>query len=293
MSRTSRSPGSGLTPSGLRALAAKHGIRPKKSLGQHFLIEPVLSSRIAELSGVGPGSWVVEVGAGLGSLTIALAETGADVVAVELDPMLVSALDEAVGDRGRVRVELADALRVDWATLLPEKGPWVMVANLPYNVAVPVVMRALEKEPRIERFLVMVQREVGERLAAASGDPEYGAVSVRVAYFAQAKVIRRVPPTVFWPRPNVESVLVSLVRRPPPVEADREALWGVIRESFAQRRKTMRNAVIRLGLPAGDAERVLEEAEIPASARAEELGLDAFARLATALPPEVWAKVRD
>jgi 16S rRNA (adenine1518-N6/adenine1519-N6)-dimethyltransferase len=229
---------------------------------------------------VGSGDRVVEVGAGLGSLTLALAESGADVVAVELDPVLVSVVEEVVRAAGNVRVVAADALRADWGDLLSDPGPWAMVANLPYNVAVRVVMRALEEEPRIERFLVMVQREVGERLAAGPGDPEYGAVSVRVAYFAEAKVIRRVPPTVFWPRPSVESVLVSLVRRPPPVQAEREALWTVIRESFAQRRKTMRNAVIRLGVPAGDAALVLEEAEIPPSARAEELRLDAFARLA-------------
>ena len=118
---------------------------------------------------MGPESWVVEVGAGLGSLTVALAKTGANVVAVELDRDLVSALDEVVGDLERVRVEAADALRLDWRATLPEPGPWVMVANLPYNVAVPVVMRALDEEPRIERFLVMVQREVGERLAAGPG----------------------------------------------------------------------------------------------------------------------------
>ena len=223
------------------------------------------------------------MGAGLGSLTIALAETGADVVAVELDRNLVSALQEVVGVRANVRVELADAVLVEWGELLVGPGPWAMVANLPYNVAVPVVMRALDEEPRIDRFLVMVQREVGERLVAGPGDPEYSGVSVRVAYFAEARVIRRVPPTVFWPRPNVESVLVSLVRRPPPVQVDQDALWRVVRLSFAQRRKTMRNAVIRIGVPAGDAERVLEEVGIEPTARAEELGLEAFARLTTAL----------
>jgi 16S rRNA (adenine1518-N6/adenine1519-N6)-dimethyltransferase len=243
-----------------------------------------LARRIAELADIGPGDRVVEVGAGLGSLTLALAETGADVVAVEIDRVLVSALEESVGNRPNVRVELGDAVLVEWAEVLHEPGPWVMVANLPYNVAVPVIMRALDGEPRIDRFLVMVQREVGERLAARPGDPEYAGVSVRVAYFADAKVIRRVPPTVFWPRPNVESVLVSLIRRPPPVDVeDQDALWRVLRESFGQRRKTMRNAVIRIGAGAGEAERILADAGISPSSRAEELGLDAFARLTTAL----------
>jgi 16S rRNA (adenine1518-N6/adenine1519-N6)-dimethyltransferase len=259
-------------------------------LGQHFLIEPALATRIAELAEIGAGDHVVEVGAGLGSLTLALADTGADVVAVELDRVLVPALDESVGGRPNVRIELGDALQVEWGELLPGPGPWVLVANLPYNVAVPVVMRALDEEPRIERFLVMVQREVGERLAAGPGDPEYGAVSVRVAYRCEAKVVRRVPPTVFWPRPNVESVLVSLGRRPPQVDVDEENLFRVIREAFAQRRKTMRNAVIRLGVQAADAARVLERAGVAANTRAEELDLFAFARLTKALQADVRKK---
>ena len=226
---------------------------------------------------------MVEVGAGLGSLTLALAESKADVVAMEIDRGLVSALHEVVGDRPNVRVEVADAVLVEWADLLEGPGPWAMVANLPYNVAVPVVMRVLDEEPRIQRLLVMVQREVGERLAARPGHEHYAGVSVRVAYYCEAKVVRRVPPTVFWPMPNVESVLVSMVRRPPPVDVDEYAFWRVLRESFAQRRKTMRNAVIRIGAPAGDAERVLEEAGIAPSARAEELGLEDFARLTTGL----------
>ncbi len=271
----------------MRELAARHGIRPKKSLGQHFLIEPALARRIVQLAGVGPGDHVVEIGAGMGSLTSALAGSGASVVAVELDRALLPALQEVLGTRANVRVELADALRVNWRELLPGPGPWAMVANLPYNVAVPVVLRALELEPRIDRFLVMVQREVGERLAAGPGDPEYGAVSLRVAYRASAKVVRAVSPSVFWPRPNVESVLVSLVRRPPPVQADEAALWRLLSESFAQRRKTMRNALVRLGVPRDRAEGLLMEAGIVPATRPEELGLEDFARLARSLPRQV------
>jgi 16S rRNA (adenine1518-N6/adenine1519-N6)-dimethyltransferase len=267
-----------LTPAAIRRLAARHGIRPRKSLGQHFLIEPSLARRIVELAGVRPGSRVLEVGAGLGSLTISLAEAGADVVALEVDPKLVPALSEAVAPFGnQVRVVMADAMDADWAAILgPEGAEWAMVANLPYNVATPVVIRALESEPRIRRLLVMVQREVGERLAARPGDPQFGGVSLRVAYWAGAKVVRRVPASVFWPRPQVESVLVSLDRHAPPVAADRERLFTVIRVSFAERRKTMRSALIRLGVDRAVAADVLEACGIAPNARPEELGLAEF-----------------
>ncbi len=224
---------------------------------------------------------MVEVGPGLGSLTVALAAGGAEVVAVEVDPALIPALEEAVASLERVRVVLADAVSVDWAKLLgPERVPWSMVANLPYNVAVPVVMRALEREPRVERFLVMVQREVGERLSARPGDPQFGALSLRIAYRADARVVRPISRTVFWPRPNVDSVLVTMRRRPPPVDVDEAALWRVISESFEQRRKTMRGAMVRLGLSRPQAEEVLLRCGIEPSARPEELGLEAFACLA-------------
>jgi 16S rRNA (adenine1518-N6/adenine1519-N6)-dimethyltransferase len=274
-----------LTPSALRALAARHGIRPRKSFGQHFLIEPSLARRIAELAGIGPGTHVVEVGAGLGSLTRVLAEAGAAVLALELDRALLPALEEAVGGFERVRIERVDAVDADWAGLLAEADRWVMVANLPYNVAVPVVMGALEREPKIERLLVMVQREVGERLAAAPGGEHYGAVSLRVAYRAEARVIRRVPATVFWPRPQVESVLVRIDRRPPPVDVPEAKLFRVVEVAFAERRKTMRNALLRLGCGKEEALAVLRLCGVAPSARPEELGLAAFACLAERLAP--------
>ncbi|HEX9313680.1 MAG TPA: 16S rRNA (adenine(1518)-N(6)/adenine(1519)-N(6))-dimethyltransferase RsmA [Actinomycetota bacterium] len=273
-----------MTPSRLRSLAARHDIRPKRSLGQHFLIEPSLARRIVELAEVRPGDRVVEVGAGLGSLTVALARAGAHVVAVELDRALVPALEEALGPSASVRIEVADALRADWAELLDGPGPWKLVANLPYNVAVPVVLRTLELEPRIERLLVMVQREVGERLVAGPGEPQYGAVSLRVAYRAAASAVRRVPRTVFWPQPNVDSVLVSMVRHPPPVRIEGERLWPVVREAFGQRRKTMRNALVRLGLQRDEALALLERCGIANLARPEELGLPEFACLAAGIP---------
>lgn len=233
-----------------------------------------------DLAGVAEGDRVVEVGAGLGSLTLALAQTGAKVVAVELDRRLIPALREVLGGFGNVRVERADALKADWGGLLDGPAPWKMVANLPYNVAVPVILGVLHDEPRVERFMVMVQREVGERLAAGPGDPQYGAVSLRVGYHAEARVVRRVARTVFWPQPNVDSVLVSIVRRPPPVQVAKDDLWQVIRVAFQQRRKTMRGALVRLGFDADRAGEILRECGIEPSQRPQELGIEAFACVA-------------
>jgi 16S rRNA (adenine1518-N6/adenine1519-N6)-dimethyltransferase len=252
-------------------------------LGQHFLIEPALAERIVDLAGVGPDGHVLEIGAGLGSLTQALARTGAQVVAVEFDRALVPALQEVVADSPNVRVEVRDAVKADWGAVLAGPGPWDVVANLPYNVAVPVVMRLLDEEARVRRMVVMVQREVGERLVAGPGEEQYGAVSVRVAYLAEGRLVRRVSRSVFWPQPNVDSVLVSLVRRPPPVDVDQASLWELVEEAFAQRRKTMRNALIRLGLDAAEAETLLAVCGIEPKARAEQLGLEELARVAAAL----------
>ena len=220
-------------------------------------------------------------------MTWALARTGATVVAVEFDRRLVPALEEVVAGFANVRIEVADAMKSDWGSVLDGPGPWAVVANLPYNVAVPVVMRLLDEESRVRHFLIMVQREVGMRLVAGPGDEQYGAVSVRVAYRAEGRVVRRVAPSVFWPRPTVDSVLVSLARRSPPVEVDEAALWEVIGEAFAQRRKTMRNAMLRLGLEATEALEILAECGVDSKARAEELGLPEFACLATA-----WRRAR-
>ena len=170
----------------VREVARRHGIRPTKSLGQNFLIDPNLARAIAAEAGVGPGDRVVEVGAGLGSLTMALAATGAEVLAIEFDRALIPALTEVVGSAENVRILHADATKLDWASTLGDAGAWTLCANLPYNVAVPVVMEVLASAPAVQRLVVMVQREVGERLAATPGDQHYGAVSVKVAYRARA-----------------------------------------------------------------------------------------------------------
>ena len=268
----------------LRDLAERHGIRPKRSLGQHFLVDPNLARAIASDAHVGPGDRVVEIGAGLGSLTRALAETGAAVLAIELDRALLPALERSVDDLSGIRILHADAMSFGWIDALAP-GEWVLAGNLPYHVATPLLLETLERVSRIRRFLVMVQREVGERLVAPPGSSSYGVPSVRVAYRAHAALLRRVPPEVFWPRPKVSSVVVRLDRRErPPVEVAEGRLWRVVEAGFAERRKTMRNAMRRLGLDADRAEAALIDAGIEPAARAETLGIEDFVRLAEALP---------
>jgi 16S rRNA (adenine1518-N6/adenine1519-N6)-dimethyltransferase len=276
--------GASLGASALRALAERHGVRPKRALGQHFLIDPNLARAIASDAGVGRRDRVVEIGAGLGSLTRALAETGAEVLAVEVDPSLIPALEESVSGLDRVRVLHADATDRGWQDELGDDG-WVLAANLPYNVATRLVLDTLRDVPQIGRLLVMVQHEVGERLVAGPGEKAYGIPSLRVAHRAEGSLVRRVPPSVFWPRPKVASVVVRLVRRAEaPVVADEGRLWTVVDAGFAERRKTMRNALRRLGVDGTEADRLLEAAAVAPSARAEELSLEDFARIAEALP---------
>jgi 16S rRNA (adenine1518-N6/adenine1519-N6)-dimethyltransferase len=268
----------------LRALAERHGIRPRRSLGQHFLIDPNLARAIAADAGVGPDDRVVEIGAGLGSLTRALAETGAEVLAIEVDPALIPALEGSVADGERVRVHRADAMAFGWLDLL-DHGPWVLAGNLPYNVATPLVLETLERAPQIRRLVVMVQREVGERLVASPGTDAYGVPSLRVSFRARGTVVRRVPPEVFWPRPKVASVVVRLDRlERPPLDVDEDRLWRLVDAAFAERRKTMRNALRRLGVDRDRAGALLEAAGIDAAARAETLGLEDFGRLAATVP---------
>ena len=250
------------------------------------MIDPNVARAIVRDAGVAPGEDVIEIGAGLGSLTLALAAAGARVTAVEFDRTVVPALREVASEAPGVRVVEADAMRLDWSSALDGRADaWTLCANLPYNIATPLVLDVLAEVPRIRRLVVMVQREVGERLVAAAGDEAYGAVSVRVAFRASGSVVRRVRPDVFWPRPKVDSVVVRLDRlREAPVDVDEARLWAVVDEAFAQRRKTMRNALRRLDLSPEEADAVLAEAGVDPSARPEELSLDAFASLAGAMP---------
>ena len=262
-----------LGPREINDLLARAGRHPSRALGQNFVADPNTVRRIAHLAGVGPGDRVVEIGAGLGSLTLALRETGAEVTSIEIDHHLVPLLRETVEPHGVTVVE-ADAMDLDWPSLLSTER-WVLVANLPYNVATPLVADLLDGVPQIVRMLVMVQREVGERLAARVGDEQYGAVSVKVAYWAQAKVVGRVPPTVFIPQPKVESALVHIERRPvPAVDVEPEPLFALVRAGFGQRRKMLRRSLS--GLVRDDA---FACAGVRPEARAEELDVHAWGRL--------------
>lgn len=276
-----------LTPADVRQLLARHDIRPSRALGQNFLVDPNTARRIVRLAGLGAGDRVLEVGPGIGSLTVELARSGARVVALERDRYLLPVLDEVLHDAGNVRVVSGDAMTVDFRELLDRDdgehdgaGGWRMVSNLPYNIATPLVMRVLSDAPMVEKLLVMVQREVGERLAAHVGDDAYGAVSVKVAYYGAARVLGIVPPTVFSPRPKVESALVQIVRHdePPVAVPSVDELFSLVQSGFGQRRKMLRGAL--RGVLGDRASHVLREAGIDPQARAESLPLEQWAQLA-------------
>lgn len=266
----------------LLALLERHGLRPSRALGQNFVADANTVRRIARLAAVGPGDRVVEIGAGLGSLTLALLEAGAQVTAVEIDRYLLPVLREVAEPAGAT-VVAGDAMALDWATLLGD-GPWTLVANLPYNVATPLVADLLDGVPAITRMLVMVQKEVGERLAAGAGAEAYGAVSVKVAYWATARVVGKVPPTVFVPQPKVDSALVAIERRPAPAVdpalVSPARLFEVVRAGFGQRRKMLRRSLAGVVAP-----EAFTAAGVAPESRAEQLDVEAWGRLAAWPPP--------
>jgi len=267
-----------LTRTQVRSLLDRHGISPKRSLGQNFVVEPNTVRRIVELAEINSGDRVVEIGPGVGSLTLALLEEGARVTAVEIDDVLVGVLAEVTEgySSDQVRIVHADAMGTDWNILLGD-APWVLVANLPYNISVPLICDLLDDVPAIGEMVVMVQREVADRLVAGPGDDAYGLPSVKVAYHAEARLLGRVPPSVFLPRPRVDSALVGLRRRSEPAtDVDTEVLFGVVRAGFGQRRKMLRRSLKGL---LGEA--AIVESGVDPTARAEELGLDQWVALAS------------
>ncbi len=264
----------------LTALLAQHDLGPSRALGQNFVVDPNTVRRIARLSGVGPESHVVEIGAGLGSLTLALVETGASVTAVELDRYLVPVLREVVAGHP-VRVVEGDAMRLDWTELLAGHDHWTLVANLPYNVATPLVLDLLAGVPAIERMLVMVQLEAGERLAAGPGSRTYGIPSVKVALRASARIVGKVGPDVFLPRPRVDSALVEIVRLPQPAtDADPVRLVELVETGFNQRRKMLRRSLAALVPPEAFA-----AAGVDPENRPEQLSVQDWGRLTLATEP--------
>jgi len=274
-----------LGPTEIRDLAARLDVRPTKSWGQNFVIDPNTVRKIVRQAGVGADDVVVEVGPGLGSLTLALLQVVDRVTAIEIDPVLADQLprtvaEHAPGRADRLTVLQQDALRV---TALPDPQPTALVANLPYNVAVPVVLHLLETLPTLEKVLVMVQLEVAERLAADPGSRVYGVPSVKAAWYAEVSPAGRIGRNVFWPAPNVDSGLVRMVRRdPPPTTADRREVFAVVDAAFAQRRKTLRAALAGWAGSAPAAEGALRRAGVDPSARGERLTVEQFAAIAEA-----------
>jgi 16S rRNA (adenine1518-N6/adenine1519-N6)-dimethyltransferase len=262
------------------AFFERSGGHPSRALGQNFVVDANTVRKIARLADINEHTKVVEIGAGLGSLTRAVAELGASVIAVEIDKYLVDELRTNTKMFERVTVVHADAMTLDWNELLPvSEGPYVLIANLPYNVATPLVCDLLDDVPQIQRMLVMVQKEVGDRLAAVAGSEAYGAVSVKVAYHATAKIVGFVPPTVFLPQPKVDSGLVRIDRRSEPAVSSElvsaQRMFTVVKAGFAQRRKMLRRALIDAVSPDAFA-----LAGIEGTTRAEQLNVEQWGRLA-------------
>jgi 16S rRNA (adenine1518-N6/adenine1519-N6)-dimethyltransferase len=271
-----------LGPAEVRALADQLGLRPTKQRGQNFVHDPNTIRRIVAAADLDPADVVLEVGPGLGSLTLGLLAAAAHVHTVEVDPLLAGALPATVTQRApkhqhRFTGHHADALRL---TELPEPAPTALVANLPYNVAVPVLLHLLAVLPSLRHGLVMVQKEVADRLTADPGSRTYGAPTAKLAWFATARSAGRVSRTVFWPVPNVDSALVSFTRRPAPAGVARSEVYAVIDAAFGQRRKTLRSALAGWAGGAGRAAQVLAAAGVDVSARAESLTIEQFAAIA-------------
>ena len=276
-----------LTSSDIRELCAQLNIRPTKTLGQNFVNDPGTVRKIVRNAGVQAGEQVLEIGPGLGSLTLALLEAGAQVSAVEIDPPLAQALPTTAQARfpeAKLQVFTADALTITGPESIDGATPVRLVANLPYNVAVPIVLTVLEKLPSIQTVLVMVQAEVADRLAATPGNKIYGLPSAKVAWYASARRTLTIGRNVFYPVPNVDSALVKIERRPQPdTAATREQVFAVIDAAFAQRRKTLRQALAGLAGSAGAAQEALERAGVSPTARGETLDIDQFAAVAQQL----------
>lgn len=278
-------PPTALTRSQIRRLLDDHGLIPSRALGQNFLCDSGTVDKIVRLAEVTPDDHVLEIGPGLGSLTLGLCATGARVVTVEVDRYLVPALRSVVGhyeESGALTIINDDIRRLDLDPVLG-RDRWVVVANLPYNIATPLVLDLLADRPSLQRWVVMVQREAGERLVAEAGSKRYGIPSVLLAYWATARLVGWVAPELFLPRPNVDSVLVRIDRRPEPrppeLTADFERLAALVRAGFGQRRKMLRRSLEGL-VRAG----AFTEAGVPATARPEELSIEDWVRLATVAP---------
>jgi 16S rRNA (adenine1518-N6/adenine1519-N6)-dimethyltransferase len=262
----------------VRELLREYGADPKRSLGQNFVIDPNTIRKMVDVAKVGSEDRVLEIGAGCGSLTMGLAAAARHVTAVEIDDRLVELLRRSFAGIDNVTIVHADALTMPFVDV----DATALIGNLPYNIATTLVLRALEDAPRISRITVMTQKEVGERLAAGVGSKAYGQTSVMTRYYGKAEVVAQISRRAFYPVPNVDSVVVAVTREPSP-DIDRAELFDVIRAAFSQRRKTLRNTLGPLGGTPDDTTAALERAGVSPQARAEELSLDDFVRVAQGL----------
>jgi 16S rRNA (adenine1518-N6/adenine1519-N6)-dimethyltransferase len=269
----------------IRELAAKLDLKPSKSLGQNFVIDSNVCTKIVRTAGVTSDDIALEIGPGLGSLTLALLDAAQSVIAVEIDPRLAQQLPLTVADHfeypDKLTVINKDALAVNDLPVVPT----VLVANLPYNVSVPVLLHLLEKFPTLRTGVVMVQAEVADRLAAKPGGKEYGIPSVKAAWWADVKNVGTVSRSIFWPAPNVDSKLVGFTRRQTAgSEESREKVFTIIDAAFAQRRKMLRSALSSLYGSSSAAEAVLIKAGIDPTLRGEALQIESFCKIAAVAP---------
>lgn len=276
-------------PSTVRSVLQAHGVQIKKRYGQNFLIDQNILGKIVDAAEVEATDTIIEVGPGVGALTQSLAHSAGQVIAIEIDDQLVPVLHDVLSDCPNVRIVHGDALRVDLADLAPDANKIKVVANLPYYITSPLIMRFLESELPLERMVVMVQSEVADRLSADPGSKVYGSLSVAVQYRAEVKRVTKVPRTVFLPQPNVDSAVVSLRIRPYPVQAKDDHVFGlVVRAAFGQRRKTLRKALASLAGEYGiDVEEIFKQAKVDPGARGESLSIERFVAVADAFADTV------
>lgn len=274
------------SPSYVARMMKERGLAAKKGLGQNFLVDRNIVGRILENAALDGESWVLEIGPGLGALTGPLAERAAQVVAVEIDRELAAVLREVLA-HPRIAIVEGDALEMDWRELLEDMGwrgqPLSLVANLPYYITSPLIMKALENGLPFTSIVVMVQKEVAERMLAAPGSKDYGVLSLAVQYYAEGSLVMKVPRTVFLPAPKVDSAVVRLLPRPPKVSAPRKELFQVIRAAFQQRRKTLRNALkaltVEWGLGLEQLDGALARCGLEPGVRGERLSLEEYSQL--------------
>lgn len=270
-------------------LVKKHGFKFTKSLGQNFLIDDNIVDKIVAGAGIGPGDKIIEVGPGIGTLTREMASRAEALMAVEIDKNLIPILADTLGDYDNVKIVNEDIIKADIRGLIDENlggGPVKLVANLPYYITTPIIMRFLEENINVTDIVVMVQKEVAERMNAQPGGKDFGALSVAVQYYCDTEIVAKVPRHLFVPQPNVDSIVIALrVRSERKYKVDDEDLYfKVVKAAFGQRRKTLLNSISSMGnLSKDQVKEALEEAGIDPKRRGETLSLDEFAILSNVI----------